>query len=136
MQCAEYICSGEFENKFFSHYGLGLEFYTHFTSPIRRYPDIMVHRLLAATLEFESYNFNSANLQKICELCNQKTKEAKYCSKRNNDLFLACFLNQHGPITREAYVIYLNDCSVDVLIDSLGLTQRIYCNVRRLEESF
>ena len=96
----------------------------------------MVHRQLAATLEFESYKFDSANLQKTCEICNQKTKEAKYCSKRNNDLFLACFLNQQGPLTREAYVFYLNDYSVDVLIDSLGLTQRIYCNVRRLEESF
>lgn len=52
------------------HYGLAFEFYTHFTSPIRRYPDVMVHRLLARYME----GGNSVNAQKYEDMCKHSSE--------------------------------------------------------------
>jgi len=55
MSEAQYICSGAFEgDSGLSHYGLGIDMYTHFTSPIRRYADVVVHRELLAAIASDS----------------------------------------------------------------------------------
>lgn len=52
------------------HYGLGFPYYTHFTSPIRRYPDMMVHRLLARYLD----GGRSVNLEKLEQDCKHSSE--------------------------------------------------------------
>lgn len=58
-----------------SHYGLAFDYYTHFTSPIRRYPDMMVHRLLEFYLEGGN-DVNAEAYEKMCEHASQMEKKA------------------------------------------------------------
>ncbi|KAG2229742.1 hypothetical protein INT48_000034 [Thamnidium elegans] len=51
MQRAKYFCTGDIDIAKYQHYALNENVYTHFTSPIRRYADVMVHRLLESALE-------------------------------------------------------------------------------------
>eukprot|EP00850_Spirogloea_muscicola_P005504 SM000025S08399 [mRNA] locus=s25:572247:577087:- [translate_table: standard] len=63
MQLASYFCTGDFKDQEdWRHYALNCPYYTHFTSPIRRYPDVLVHRMLAAALGAEARICNSGIL--------------------------------------------------------------------------
>ena len=57
------------------HYGLAFDYYTHFTSPIRRYPDMMVHRLLERYLS-EGRSVPKDKYEKICEYCSEREQTA------------------------------------------------------------
>jgi ribonuclease R len=64
------MAKAHYSTKNTGHYGLAFEYYTHFTSPIRRYPDMMVHRLLERYLE----DGQSANADEYELLCKHASK--------------------------------------------------------------
>ena len=60
------------------HFGLNLDAYVHFTSPIRRYPDLMVHRQLKALLRGEPWAHNEEETGQLADHCSKQATMAKY----------------------------------------------------------
>ncbi|XP_013858259.1 DIS3-like exonuclease 2 [Austrofundulus limnaeus] len=131
MQMAMYFCSGvKKEEEHFKHYALNVPLYTHFTSPIRRYPDIIVHRLLAASLKCgPRLSLSMVEVQKVASHCNDKKTNAKRVHELSSDLFFAVFVKECGPLDSEAMVMGVLDKSFDVLVLQYGVQKRIYCKL-------
>uniref|UniRef100_M4AB91 DIS3-like exonuclease 2 n=1 Tax=Xiphophorus maculatus TaxID=8083 RepID=M4AB91_XIPMA len=125
MQLALYFCTGtRLQREHFQHYALNVPLYTHFTSPIRRYPDIIVHRLLAASL-----STSHKRLQIRASHCNDKKTLSKKVQELSSELYFGVFVKECGPLESNAMVMGVLDKSFDVLVIKYGVQKRIYCKV-------
>ena len=84
------------------HYGLAFDFYCHFTSPIRRYPDILVHRVLESILLGKT--INDKKMEEKCKHSSERERAAMECERAGNKYKQVEFLKSHVGETFEAVI--------------------------------
>jgi len=119
MSQALYFISGKEEPFEYYHYGLAIPIYTHFTSPIRRYADIIVHRQLVNTMalnnEFSVQNV--ALLEHVCHVINKRHKLSQCITRDSNRLYTLKYFKDKRIIT-DAIITNVNKTLIEVYIPS------------------
>ncbi|MBR5813134.1 MAG: ribonuclease R [Bacteroidaceae bacterium] len=77
------------------HYGLAFPYYSHFTSPIRRYPDLLVHRLLHRYLTLESRTVSKPKYEDLCDHCSAQEQVAANAERASIKYKQVEFMSEH-----------------------------------------
>ena len=100
------------------HYGLAFSHYTHFTSPIRRYPDLMVHRLVEKyILTGKKESLTREQLEEMCEHCSACEQEAVQAERDSIKMFQAIWMADHLGETMPGHISGVTDFGLFVQLD-------------------
>lgn len=128
------------------HYGLAFDYYTHFTSPIRRYPDVMVHRLLQRYLDagrsvnkekYEEYCKHSSEMEQLAanaERASIKYKQVEFMADRLGQVYSGTI----SGVTQWGFYVELDDSKCEGLVsvtelidDQYEFDEKNYCIIGR-----
>ena len=116
MMRAEYTVENQ------GHFGLALKAYTHFTSPIRRYPDLLVHRALLAGLKLGSINEPEEELKELARQCSKLERLAQDAEHDIGAFKKLEYISDHYEDVFEGYINRITNTGMFVYIEKLMMT--------------
>lgn len=125
---AQYVTIEDKEPSRYQHYGLNFPLYTHFTSPIRRYADLLVHRLLTICLKHKEETrglIENIDYAQYAEMCSEKSLNARKAGKDCQRLFHCLLLKAEGPRVYDALVFDVDGQHAHVSIEEINQHHKI-----------
>ena len=99
------------------HYGLAFDYYTHFTSPIRRYPDMMVHRIVSRYLLGERKRVGIEDLEDACRHCSEQEQAAAQAERDSVKEMQARWIAQYVGEEFDGYISGVTDFGLFVTLN-------------------
>lgn len=128
------MAKAEYSTKNIGHYGLAFDYYTHFTSPIRRYPDMMVHRLLAHYLD-GGKSVDEATYEEMCKHSSEREQLATSAERTSIKYKQVEFMQDNvgkvfegviSGVTQWGIYVELNDSKCEGMVSVRSLTDDFY----------
>lgn len=130
MPRAKYFVAGKEDPENYGHYYYNVPLYSHFTAPLRRYADIIVHNQIKSVLTQTPYEEDIDALSSSADYCNFKKDAAKNAQEQSIHLYLCQVISKlsepTGQLIQDAIVLQVYESAFDVFIPEFGIEKRVH----------